>query len=92
MPYYDYQHSGEHGPDCKPVFELLQRMADEPLTTCPTCGQPVARLIATPTVMTNLMAPSRLNDLGFTQYKRTGKGEYEKTAGMGPGTIIDGES
>ena len=33
MPIYEYRCQ-----DCGHEFEILQRMADDPLTECPTCG------------------------------------------------------
>ena len=38
------------------------------------------------------LRPSNLDSKGFTQYKRMGKGYYEKTAGVGPNAIADGKS
>ncbi len=40
MPTYSYQR--EDGS----VFEVMQRMSDEPLKVCPDTGQPVRRLIS----------------------------------------------
>ncbi len=40
MPTYDYR--CEH---CGHTFELFQKMTDEPVKTCPTCGDEVQRLI-----------------------------------------------
>ena len=41
MPVYEYECSG-----CKKTFEVQQRMADAPLTTCPECGGEVRKLIS----------------------------------------------
>ncbi|MBN1530772.1 MAG: zinc ribbon domain-containing protein [Thermoleophilaceae bacterium] len=38
MPIYEYRCTKGH------TFEELQRMTDEPLTTCKTCGAPVQRV------------------------------------------------
>ena len=40
MPTYDYECA-----TCKNRFELFQNMTDEPVSTCPSCGGPVKRLI-----------------------------------------------
>lgn len=40
MPTYEYKRKDGT------VFELMQSMNDEPLTTCPTTGQPVKRIIS----------------------------------------------
>jgi putative FmdB family regulatory protein len=38
MPIYEYKCKKGH------VFEAMQRMSDEPLTTCEKCGAPVQRV------------------------------------------------
>jgi putative FmdB family regulatory protein len=38
MPIYEYRCDNGH------TFEEMQRMTDEPLTSCPTCEAPVARV------------------------------------------------
>jgi len=40
MPNYDYECSR-----CSHVFEVFQRISEEPLKRCPRCGGPVKRLI-----------------------------------------------
>ena len=42
MPIYEYQ-----CPDCSHRFERMQRMSDDPVTVCPTCGeQHVKKLVS----------------------------------------------
>ncbi len=38
MPLYEYRCDNGH------TFEVMQRMADEPVATCETCGAPVQRV------------------------------------------------
>lgn len=40
MPTYEYRCDG-----CRSTFERFQRITDEPLTICPSCGAGVHRLI-----------------------------------------------
>jgi putative FmdB family regulatory protein len=40
MPTYGYRCQS-----CGTRFEVWQKMSDDPLTTCPTCGGPVRRLL-----------------------------------------------
>jgi putative FmdB family regulatory protein len=44
MPTYEYRCENGHS------FEVLQRMADEPLTTCEVCSAPVQRVLHAPAV------------------------------------------
>jgi putative FmdB family regulatory protein len=41
MPIYEYECRG-----CNTVFEIFQRMAEEPLLTCPDCCGPVKKLVS----------------------------------------------
>jgi putative FmdB family regulatory protein len=44
MPIYEYKCDNGH------VFEVIQRMADEPLTKCEECGAPAARVLTPPAI------------------------------------------
>lgn len=91
MPIYEYAPtSPQHCPHCREGFDCLQKLRDEPLTACPECGAPVERKLSAPNMAMggeHLLRESHLNKHGFTQYKRIGKGQYEKTAGKGPSHI-----
>ncbi|MDT8449510.1 MAG: zinc ribbon domain-containing protein [Wenzhouxiangellaceae bacterium] len=93
MPFYEYANSTEDGCDhCRARFTVMQRLADQPLAECPECGAPVRRLISPPHVVSgkaHMLTESSIEKAGFTQYKKIGKGVYEKTAGKGPGIIKD---
>jgi putative FmdB family regulatory protein len=92
MPIYTYQASGDsHCGQCHEVFEVRQRIDDERLASCPKCGAPVRRVITPPALTAGGpdMGKDNLERHGFTQYRRAGKGVYEKTAGKGPGLITD---
>lgn len=93
MPLYVYQVIEESGDG--EVFEVLQGMNDPPLTEHPETGKKVKRLLGLPHVAGGLsemkmkanLSAGNLERHGFTQYKRSGKGTYEKTAGQGPNVI-----
>lgn len=93
MPIHEYAPSGKrHCPHCHAGFDVLQKLHDARLTACPECGAPVERRLSAPhTIMggDHLLKESNLEKNGFTQYKRSGKGHYEKTAGRGPAHISD---
>ncbi|HET8897559.1 MAG TPA: zinc ribbon domain-containing protein [Rhodanobacteraceae bacterium] len=88
MPIYAYATtSAAHCPHCEQGFDVLQRLADAELTACPKCGAAVARRISAPNMAIggkHLTTESHAAKHGFTQYRRIGKGQYEKTAGKGP--------
>lgn len=88
MPIYEYAATSDtHCEHCAAGFDCLQRLSDSPLQACPQCGSPIARRLSAPNVAmggAHLLKEDRVGKAGFTQYKRIGKGTYEKTAGKGP--------
>ena len=44
MPIYEYKCQNGH------VFDVIQKMSDDPLTECQECGAPAARVLAAPAI------------------------------------------
>jgi putative FmdB family regulatory protein len=84
MPIYEYQHLKGSCPRGE-VIEVEQSIHDEPLTTCPFCGQPVRKLISRISINTP-KSNSELRDMGFTKLVRRDDGVYENV------TAREGES
>jgi putative FmdB family regulatory protein len=83
MPIYEYQASDAAAAagcrHCAAPFEVMQRINDAPLTTCPQCGAAVTRLISAPAVGRSQSGfDDRAKAAGFHKLQRLGKGEYEK--------------
>lgn len=76
MPLYEYRHTAERGPQCRDPFEVLQKMTDEKLETCPACGHPVERLLSVPSISTP-QTNADLKNLGFTKLVKRDDGVYE---------------
>jgi putative FmdB family regulatory protein len=74
VPIYEYKCENGH------VFDVIQRMSDEPLTECQECGAPAERVLHPVAV--------HFKGSGFynTDYGRT------KGGGNGPGSEGSGES
>ena len=90
MPIYEYQPSGPvHCEYCRTGFEVRQKINDARLSACPQCGAPAVRRVSAPSLSKSgpSLDPSNIEKHGFTQYRKAGKGVYEKTAGKGPDTI-----
>lgn len=90
MPFYEYQSMQNSGcTHCKDGFDALQKISDPPVEVCPKCGSAVRRVISAPNLAKSSpsLDPKNIEKHGFTQYKKSGKGTYEKTAGSGPRTI-----
>mgnify|MGYP001547368874 CR=1 FL=1 len=92
MPIYEYAASGNGCAHCLAHFDMLQRLDEAPLTHCPECGATVRRVISAPNVASgnaHVLSEDHAAKRGFTQYRRTEKGVYEKAYGKGPRYISD---
>ena len=92
MPIYEYQPTSEQACEfCCGGFEIRQSLAEARLEQCPHCGASCRRVISAPSIqrgLSHLLAESNLEKHGFTQYRKVGKGEYERTAGnKGPSKL-----
>jgi putative FmdB family regulatory protein len=90
MPIYEYRSSTTGCAHCDAGFELLRRLSDPELVHCPYCSAPITRVISAPSLAiggSHLLNEKKVGDAGFTQYRKIGKGVYEKTAGKGPNVI-----
>jgi len=76
---------------CTSGFELLRKISDPDLIACPECGAAVERVLSAPnlTKSDTSLDPANVEKHGFTQYRKSGKGVYEKTVGKGPNVISD---
>lgn len=80
MPIYEYRakdRTGEKSCDyCRHKFEVIQKMAEDPLTSCPKCGSPIEKLISSFSISVDL--DSRAKEQGLHKLVRKDKGVYEK--------------
>ena len=96
MPTYVYEILDDKGRPTEERFEVVQTMADEPLTKHPETGQAVRRVFV-PFRIAGKNAPMhtdkalkddrKLEKLGFTKYVKASDGKYEKVVGKGPNQI-----
>lgn len=87
MPIYEYAAIDKGCPQCESRFDVRQKVAEPELEKCPHCGAGVRRVISAPAVAmgnAHTLSEKHAAKHGFTQYRRAGKGVYEKTAGKGP--------
>lgn len=64
---------------CREGFEEVEGIAALPKETCPRCGAKIERHLSAPQVgRSESGLHDRAKSAGFTTYKKTGKGEYEK--------------
>jgi putative FmdB family regulatory protein len=90
MPLYDYVAVSGGCRKCKRGFEVVQKLAEPKLKTCPACKAPIERVISAPAVhgKYSTKSDSKLKDLGLTKYVKTSDGSYARTVGRaGPKMI-----
>ena len=64
---------------CKAGFEQVEQIDSPPITVCPECGNKVERQFSAPSVgPSDSGLHDRAKNAGFTTYKKSSKGEYEK--------------
>ncbi len=64
---------------CREGFEHVEAVDADALKTCPRCGARIERQLSAPQVgRSESGLHDRAKSAGFTTYKKTGKGEYEK--------------
>ena len=79
MPLYEYKTTEDGCDHCRDGFEVFQGMKDAPLTECPECGGPVKKAVSAFGLgQEDVMGESNLKKHGFSKYKKTCDGTYEK--------------
>ena len=95
MPIYVYQPEVQSDCDhCENGFDQLQKIGDEPLTSCPECLSPVKRVVTAANIASASpsLSEDNISKHGLTQYRKLEKGVYEKTTGTGPAIFSDKKS
>ncbi len=96
MPIYTYENinQDQHCAYCHGGFDVMQKISDPAFTHCTYCGAPIKKIIRSINLQgkttgssATTLSEKNIAKNGFTQYKKVGKGQYEKTAGKGPDTI-----
>lgn len=90
MPIFEYRATSAGCPRCKAGFDHLEKLGADPLTACPDCGAPIARVLSAPNLaigQAHVLKDGHAAKHGFTQYRKVGKGKYEKAFGQGPDSI-----
>ena len=87
MPIYEYAAVTRGCVHCEAHFDVLQKLADAPLTQCPQCGAAVRRVISAPNVASgnaHVLSDDHAATSGFTQYRRSEKGAHANAYANGP--------
>lgn len=90
MPLYVYAPVSGHCDQCHGRVEVMQRMADDRLTQCPTCAQPCARQICAVGLGGKYAtSDAAVKASGMTKYRKAESGVYERVAGTGGPRILN---
>ena len=82
MPLYEYSPTAGECSQCNGVFEVFQKLAEDKLTACPTCGKPCERRISRVALGGKYnTSDAKIKQLGLTKYKKQSDGTYERTVG-----------
>jgi putative FmdB family regulatory protein len=82
MPLYEYAPLSGRCDVCHGRFEVVQRLAEDKLTACPTCQQPCERQISCVALGGKYaVSNDRIAKSGLTAYRKAENGVYERTAG-----------
>ena len=95
MPTYVYRVVRQAGaapaagePD-EQTFEVWQSIKEPPLKHHPETGESVERVLCPPLIGKGAQTNSQIASAGFTKYKKTSDGKYERQAGSGGPKLID---
>ncbi len=89
MPVYEYEHLHDDCVLCDYRFAAVQGVDEPPLEFCPSCGLEVRRVVSQISVVTTQSFDAHIAaKKGFTTWKRSGMGTWEKVAGDGVDYIV----
>lgn len=89
MPVYEYEHLYDESEMCDALFAVVQAVSEPPLEFCPFCGLEVKRVVSqVSTIRSVNFNPDKAAQKGFTTWRKTGEGEWEKIAGVGTDMIV----
>ncbi len=96
MPLYTYEnkYADRHCTYCLGGFDVMQKLSEPLLEHCSYCGSPIKKIITAVNLQSkttgsssSTLSEKNIAKNDFTQYRKVGKGQYEKTAGKGPDTF-----
>ena len=89
MPVYEYEPVDRDCLMCDGKVAVIQGVQESPLEYCPWCGLDVIRVISRASIkITGRDVIQAAGNRGFTTFKRSEKGVWEKVTGEGPDYLI----
>jgi putative FmdB family regulatory protein len=89
MPVYEYEPTGHECFMCEGRVAVIQGVDEEALKFCPQCGLDVRRVISKASIkIAGKPTEDRASRKGFSTFRKSEAGVWEKTAGEGPDMIV----
>ena len=89
MPIYEYEPTEHECLMCPGRVAAIQGVDEPPLSYCPDCGLPVKRVISTASFkVSKASSLDKAGQRGFTTFKKSQTGVWEKQSGEGPDVIV----
>jgi len=90
MPLYVYAPLSGQCDQCHGHFEVMQRLAEDKLTQCPTCAKPCERQICAVRLGGKYStSDSAVKAAGMTKYRKAESGVYERVVGNSGPKILN---
>ncbi|HWD39231.1 MAG TPA: zinc ribbon domain-containing protein [Fimbriimonas sp.] len=89
MPIYEYEPDDRECLMCEGKVTVIQGANDAPLKYCPDCGLEVRKIVSRASFQIGLStSPDRAAQKGFTTWKKSESGVWEKLAGQGADVLV----
>lgn len=89
MPIYEYEPIDRDCFICEGSLQFIQGIDEEPLEFCPHCGLEIKRIVSRASFKMSKGNPTTKGaDRGFTTWKKSSKGVWEKVDGPGVDAIV----
>ncbi len=89
MPIYEYEPEDRDCLMCEGRVAVIQGISEEHLKICPWCGLDVKRVISRASFKIGVdSSPEKAAAKGFSTFKRSEKGVWEKLAGEGADYLV----
>lgn len=92
MPVYEYEHLYDESDMCDVRFAVVQSVDEAALEYCPFCGLEVKRVVSQVSIVRSFnFDADKAAKRGFTTFRKTEAGMWEKVAGVGTDMIVGTE-
>lgn len=89
VPIYEYEPEDRDCLMCEGHVSVIQSISEPALKICPWCGMGVKKIVSRASFkLTAAASPDKAGTKGFTTFKKTEKGVWEKIGGVGPDYLV----